>query len=298
LLFIGQKNQVTFFMLKKNSPEMDFSSPPLGMIFSRPRFFFIRIFSACFFLFLLFSILNGQVTTGYVLVKTGSTSQVPSSGPLSYQWVATNNTSSPGNFFILDVLPANYQIQSIVGLANVSLNPPLPATGPGSVTIGPFPIAANAAVTFQVNAMVRGPFQPAAGETFSLLSDSQLTGKGSQGLAADSFVPRPGTPVPTSTPAGLIQSALAAPNISNGDQPVHFLLDLNSPAHVELSLFTVTGEEVFTAQADEGLGASSLFWNLQNNTHQQVASGLYIYVLKVFGSGSEETRSGKILIIH
>ncbi len=265
-----------------------------------------------FFSALLFvsAVLRAQTPPGYVLEKTIISTETSNPETVVFQWIASNNTSQSGNFFILENLPNHYVIQSIAGGASLptapAFNPSLPLLGPSALTIGPFPIAANSSVTFQVieniqEGQARGQNQSISGETFSLVSQSQLAGKNPESLITGLSANRSGTPTPnaTNSSAGnLIQSVIAAPNISNGNQPINFVLNLTSPAVVNLSLFTVVGERVFDAQAEEAQGASTIVWNTQNNTHQSVASGLYIYLLRVDGAGIEETRVGKVLVIH
>jgi hypothetical protein len=245
------------------------------------------------FLFLSAAVLHGQTPAGYVLAKTGLSSPAPGSGSLSCQWVASNNTSKGENFFILENLPAHCTIQSITGPA-AQLHPSLPLVGPATLLLGPFPMAANGSATFLVTGNFPG--DSATGESFLLLSDSQLAAMGRQAPFAGALI-EGGTPTAVLSP-GLVQSAVAAPNISDGNQPVHFLLNLNSPAKVNLSLFALTGEKIFDTQEQEGRGTAALSWDGRNNARQAVASGLYIYLLRASGDGSVETRTGKVLIVH
>jgi hypothetical protein len=265
-------------------------------------FFPILFFSA--------SVLYGQVPFGYVLAKTSVTAPISNTGTVAYQWVASNHTTKDGNFFILENVPSHYVLQSITVNPSVSsalpLNPALPLSGPAPITIGPFSIAANSSVTFQVTGLIRdnptrGKNQTFAGETFSLLSDSQLSGKSRKISSSVYSREITATPTPSATPVpkrGLIQSVVAAPNISNGIQPINFILNLGSPAMVNLSLFTVTGERVFNTQAQGNQGVTTLVWDVKNTARRQVSSGMYIFVLQVAGAGAEETRTGKVLIIH
>lgn len=248
-----------------------------------------------FFLALLFSatLLHGQTSNSFLLIKTSFVSQNAGAGNFSFQWVAANNTAKAGNFFILENLPAGYEIQSIAMQASTtttpSLSPALPMAGPASLAIGPFPIAANSSVTFLVAGSSTNP--SAVGESFYLLSDSQMSAKNGKSVTGR-------TDLENSSPGGLIQSLVAAPNISNSFEPINFLLNLNSPAQVSLTLYNIAGEKVFSAQAQEAQGKSTIEWTTQNNNGRQVASGLYIYVLKAAGTGYVETRTGKVLIIH
>lgn len=243
------------------------------------------------------SVVFGQASNGYILVKTNPSSTNQNKNNFSYQWIAANNTSENGNFFILENLPANEEIESITGFAPLTnspqTSPSLPLTGSAPLTLGPFPIAADSSVTFQVAGISHG--QSSSGETFALLSESQLSGVNNAGAAAVTLGSEAGTPTPSGQ---LIQSVVAAPNISDGKEPIDFLLNLNSPARVTLTLFDLTGEQVFNAEEQAEAGKISLDWNIQNSVGQTVASGLYIYLLRVDGAGTEETFTGKVLVLH
>jgi N-acetylneuraminic acid mutarotase len=116
---------------------------------------------------------------------------------------------------------------------------------------------------------------------------------------AGSFGGSSPTPTVTSsvTPgAGLIQSVVAGPNFSNGQQPIRFFLKLNGSAHVSLMIFTLTGEEVYSAGAQGSQGLNTLVWNVTNKARQAVSSGLYLYVLQADNGVSQETKTGDLLI--
>ncbi len=119
---------------------------------------------------------------------------------------------------------------------------------------------------------------------------------GNDNVVAD-ILGRQGTPTPTPIP-GLITSAVAAPNLSTGGEPIKFRVNLNSPARIQLKLFALTGEQVFSAQDEGNAGLNTLDWNLQNGDGQAVASGLYIYVLRANDGQSQETRMGKVVILR
>jgi hypothetical protein len=258
-------------------------------------------FGCVLFFFLVSStaFLHGQSVNNYLLIKTNFFFPNSNQGTVSWQWIASNNNPKSGNFYILENVPSGYEIQTISSLnqyaSSPRLNPSLPMTGPGALTIGPFPIAANTSVTFQVAGNVStGSSQGqkyTAGESFFLLTDSQMRAKNSKSVIDEN-------PQEASSSGSLIQSLVAAPNISKGFEPINFLLNLNSPAQVNLTLYTIAGEKVFSTQVQEGQGKSALSWNVQNDMGQPVASGLYIYVLKAIGKGYDETRTGKALIVH
>jgi hypothetical protein len=243
------------------------------------------------FSFFIVSSLLAQNQSGYVLVKTGVPLQSNSTATITYKWIATNNTSLNGDFYILENLPVNETIQSVSGSAlNLKMNPALPLTGASPLTIGPFPISADASVTFQVAGTSRG--QSVGGDTFALLSETQLTGIENANAVGISVS---GSPTPEGHPAPIVR---AAPNISYDNEPIHFQVNLNSPALVKLTLFSLTGERVFKVERQANAGNSSLVWNIQNNGGQTVASGLYIYLLNITGTGIGQTLSGKVLVLH
>jgi len=105
------------------------------------------------------------------------------------------------------------------------------------------------------------------------------------------------TPTPTVGTA-LLANVLAAPNLTDGQTPIHFLFTLGESAKVKLSLFTITGEEVYKTQVQGQAGNNSLVWPLENQGHQAVASGLYLYVLQVESGMVSLTRTGKIAVIR
>ncbi|HTC21936.1 MAG TPA: hypothetical protein VK859_13855 [bacterium] len=117
---------------------------------------------------------------------------------------------------------------------------------------------------------------------------------GHEGTATPTSTP---TPLPTVNP-GLVQSIVAAPNISNGQQPIRFLAQLNQGAKVDLAIFTIAGEEVFSTEMEGTQGLNTLAWNAQNNARQAVADGLYFYVVRVDNGVTAEVKNGKIVIIH
>ena len=105
------------------------------------------------------------------------------------------------------------------------------------------------------------------------------------------------SPTATPTPSTLMLSAIAAPNVSRGGENIRLLLNLRNPAHVTLSVFTVTGERVFGHQQEGSQGPNTLTWDAKNTTGGRAASGLYLYVLTADDGVNRETRTGKIVII-
>lgn len=108
------------------------------------------------------------------------------------------------------------------------------------------------------------------------------------------------TPTPSLTPTpqpGTFQ-VVAAPNLSMGGEPVRFMVNLGRPAEIQLSLFALTGEQVYSTQVQGNAGLNDMVWNLQNSAGQGIASGLYIYVLRVDNGQGQETKVGKIIVIR
>ncbi len=257
---------------------------------------FLLVFSFCT------PLLYAQTSSNILLIKTVDRSGL-SGGQISFHWVATNNTSKSGNFYILENLPSFCSIRSIKPISQVlttpSIIPALPLSGSASVTIGPFPIAANSSVTFLVsgntiNKPAPGQNPSSVGESFFLLTDAQLTAKNNRNQSSGTS----SQSQENSNTPGLIQSLVAEPNIAKNNQPIDFSLNLSAPAKVDLVLFTVAGEEVYDTQIHAGQGINTIIWNTQNSTGNVVASGLYIYLLKAQCEGTTQTRTGKVLIIH
>jgi hypothetical protein len=96
----------------------------------------------------------------------------------------------------------------------------------------------------------------------------------------------------------MLKSAVAGPNISKNFEPVRFFIQLNSPAQVTVDIYTPMGQLVASTSLYGNTGFNSWLWDIQNASKQVVASGLYIYTIRVSSSGNVETKTGKILILH
>jgi hypothetical protein len=72
---------------------------------------------------------------------------------------------------------------------------------------------------------------------------------------------------------------------------------LSQTAKVDLEVFTVTGEGIYSIQVEGTSGMNTLTREVQNNARQGVASGLYLYVLRVDDGTTQETKVGKIAVI-
>ncbi len=107
------------------------------------------------------------------------------------------------------------------------------------------------------------------------------------------------TPTPTATPSpsptvGRATQVVAAPNCSRNGEPIHFKFNLAQSARVKLTLYNLVGEQVYQEQT----WGNSLTWNLESQSHQTVATGLYIYVVQIDDGGSVNLIHGKVLVLR
>jgi hypothetical protein len=175
--------------------------------------------------FLLPSLLLAQTPSGYVLVKNMLTPPGILGGAVTWQWVASNHTGSPENFYILDQVSSGSVFQSIVGSdSGLNVSPVLPVHGAGAVTVGPFALSADGAATFTA---VEDHPADAGADSFFLLTQNQLAR-----VQADSVTLQNPTQTPSSGP--LVQ---AMPNFSTGGEPIHFSVLLTSAADIQLSIY-------------------------------------------------------------
>ncbi|HET9869638.1 MAG TPA: hypothetical protein VFR02_03950, partial [bacterium] len=221
----------------------------------------LKYLSAYFMaLFFCASCLQAQGLTGYSLLKTALTPDVSHPDRYTYEWIAANHTPAAGSFRIIDHLSGGDELFSVTAQDGMTPDPAaqpiLPGMGPAAVTLGPFPIAAGSSVTFRVSGS-RAP--GSVPETFAILGQPA-------GASADSVGVSFGGDTPT--PEGRT-TVTAAPNVSTGDSPIRFLFDLTSPAHVWLTLYTISGERVYDADEEAGAGTGALIWTLDNNGRQK-----------------------------
>ncbi len=100
---------------------------------------------------------------------------------------------------------------------------------------------------------------------------------------------------PTSTPVpGPVFSAIVWPNVTNGGSPVQFVINLISPAEIQLSIYDLAGEEIYATSAQGPIGWSVIPWPVQNQAGTSLASGLYIYCVQAGGN----KKLGKICVRH
>ena len=106
-------------------------------------------------------------------------------------------------------------------------------------------------------------------------------------------------PSVTSTPIlDLVRQIQAVPNLSQDREPIRFEINLDSPAKILLNLYTVAGEGVYSTVIEGAPGEDSCVWLLKNSGNLPVASGIYIYAVRVEGPAGTATRVGKVLVLH
>ena len=102
----------------------------------------------------------------------------------------------------------------------------------------------------------------------------------------------------TPTASALLQLAVAAPNISRNGQPIQFMINLGANASVQLNLYTIIGEEVYSDSIEGNAGMNTITWLLKNKAQSSVATGLYIYTIEVNNGYQVTTKTGKLLVFH
>jgi hypothetical protein len=102
----------------------------------------------------------------------------------------------------------------------------------------------------------------------------------------------------TPTSSGLLQLAVAGPNVSKNGAPIKFMINLGSNAAVQLKLFNLTGKAVFSETIQGNAGLNTITWQLKNNGQIPVASGLYVYTIQVNNGSQTVTTRGKVAVLH
>jgi hypothetical protein len=108
----------------------------------------------------------------------------------------------------------------------------------------------------------------------------------------------PNTLTPTPTSSNLLISAVAGPNISRNGEPVKFMINLGYNASIQLNLYTLMGEEVYSDTIEGNAGLNTITWLLKNKAQSAVATGLYIYAVQVNSGYEITTKTGKVLVFH
>jgi hypothetical protein len=112
------------------------------------------------------------------------------------------------------------------------------------------------------------------------------------GSARDGETPTE-TITPTVTPWNG-STVVAAPNISVNGTPIEFRVNLSGSSDIHLTLYNLLGEKVYSQDQAGNSGLNTLTWTLDNLNGTQVASGLYIYQVRV----GAMVYGGKVVVIH
>jgi hypothetical protein len=108
------------------------------------------------------------------------------------------------------------------------------------------------------------------------------------------------TPTPTSVllSGGPTPGWSVRPNLSTGGEPIEWLVTLNSPSLINLSLYDVAGELIYKTSVQGNAGLNTISWNLQNQSGQKVASGLYVYYIQMPQGFPLRNPYGKVLVLN
>jgi hypothetical protein len=134
--------------------------------------------------------------------------------------------------------------------------------------------------------------------TFTI-TNTPIGGSVSFPLAKDSqLITSTPTPLRTAARASLADSMMAAPNVSRDGEQINFLINLTKPLRVKVMLYNVAGENIYSTSFLGNSGLNTLPWKLKNRWDETVTAGLYFYLLEVEDDSVQETKSGKIVVLH
>jgi len=146
---------------------------------------------------------------------------------------------------------------------------------------------------------------PTSGAHGNVVSGSSLVIGGDRNTATPTLTPTATitptvTTTITSTPtaSGLLQLAVAAPNVSKNGEPINFMINLGGNASVQLNLYSLMGEEVYSDTIQGNSGSNTITWLLRNKAQANVASGIYIFSIQVNNGSEIVTKTGKVLVLH
>jgi hypothetical protein len=71
-----------------------------------------------------------------------------------------------------------------------------------------------------------------------------------------------------------------------------------NPSPITLSLYDLAGELVYQASIQGNVGLNNLSWNLENRAGQPVATGLYLFSIKISQGFPLPSPSGKVLVLR
>jgi hypothetical protein len=105
----------------------------------------------------------------------------------------------------------------------------------------------------------------------------------------------------TDTPTTSFETAeriVPAPNLSRNGEPIRFRVTLDQPSKISLTLFSLAGERIYSADTQGPAGLNTLIWGLTNLQSQTVASGLYLYQVTIDDGLRKFDRIGKVVVLH
>ncbi len=119
----------------------------------------------------------------------------------------------------------------------------------------------------------------------------------------------PPSPTPTSTPTvtatptltptpGPAFSAQAQPNVTDGQTPVHFVVNLTAADKITLDVYDIADESVYAASVQGNGGLNTISWTPQTQSGQPLASGVYLYYIMGGDGSGGRTKVGKLLVLH
>ena len=127
------------------------------------------------------------------------------------------------------------------------------------------------------------------------LNGTLVWGQEPGGASAASLVQAPVVNAALMVPASENPPPLVvAPNVSRNGEPIQFRVNLSESVPIHLALYSLTGEKVVEMDRPGSTGLNTLTWSLQTTAQENVASGLYIYVLKA----GTMVKTGKVALLH
>ncbi len=99
---------------------------------------------------------------------------------------------------------------------------------------------------------------------------------------------------PLTSPGFTVQ---ALPNTTDGQTPVSFVVGLPAAMNIQLKIFDLAGELVYSKSVNGVNGTNAIGWLPRNQGGEPLASGVYIYFVQG-GDSSDLQKTGKIAVVH
>ena len=91
------------------------------------------------------------------------------------------------------------------------------------------------------------------------------------------------TPTASFTPLSSF-SVQAWPNVTNGQGPIRFQVNLTSAAPIQLSIYDTAEELIYSTTVAGNFGWNTIAWPVQNQSGGPLTNGLYIYTVQAGGN--------------